>query len=121
MMLKYFFLFQIILSSDFGHLENDAFGVYRLDITETPNGKDIYFIELSEDKRRVLMENPTGREPDVYVTISSSDLGSVLDGSLAPLQAYLTGRIQATGDVKKLMFFDKLSKRGHKPGSMFSV
>jgi hypothetical protein len=33
----------------------------------------------------------------------------------------LTGRICANGDVKKLMFFDKLSKRGHKPGSMFNV
>jgi hypothetical protein len=36
-------------------------------------------------------------------------------------QAYLTGRICANGDVKKLMFFDKLSKRGHKPGTMFTV
>ncbi len=33
----------------------------------------------------------------------------------------MTGRICANGDVKKLMFFDKLSKRGHKPGSMFNV
>ncbi len=38
-----------------------------------------------------------------------------------PLQAYLTGRISASGDVKKLMFFDKISSRGHKQGSMFSI
>ena len=44
-----------------------------------------------------------------------------IPGTLAPLQAYLTGRISATGDVRKLMLFDKLSKRGHKPGAMFSV
>ena len=37
------------------------------------------------------------------------------------LQAYLTGRISAQGDVQKLMFFDKLSSRGHKPGSMFDI
>jgi hypothetical protein len=36
-------------------------------------------------------------------------------------QAYLTGRISASGDVKKLMFFDKISSRGHKQGSMFSI
>ena len=72
-------------------------------------------------KREVGVVNPTGKEADVTVTISSPDLANVLDGSLAPLQAYLTGRIQAHGDVRKLMFFDKLSKRGHKPGSMFNV
>lgn len=44
-----------------------------------------------------------------------------IPGTLAPLQAYLTGRISASGDVRKLMLFDKLSKRGHKPGAMFSV
>ena len=112
----------VIINSEFaGHVELEAHGLYRLDITETASGKDIYFIEITAEKRSVSEENPTGREPDVYVTISSSDLGNVLDGSLAPLQAYLTGRIQATGDVRKLMFFDKLSRRGHKPGSMFSV
>jgi hypothetical protein len=36
-------------------------------------------------------------------------------------QAYLTGRISAQGDTRKLMFFDKLSSRGHKPGSMFDI
>ena len=51
--------------------------------------------------RSVTAENPTGREPDVYVTISSPDLANVLDGSLAPLQAYLTGRIQAIGKLQK--------------------
>lgn len=61
------------------------------------------------------------QKPDVSLTISSQDLSSVLEGSLAPLQAYLTGRITANGDVRKLMFFDKISRRGHKPGSMFNV
>jgi len=61
------------------------------------------------------------RTPDVSVTITSSDLAGVLQGTLSPLQAYLTGRISAQGDVQKLMFFDKLSSRGHKPGSMFDI
>ena len=71
--------------------------------------------------RCVKKEIAPDRKPDVSVTISSQDLSSVLEGSLAPLQAYLTGRISANGDVKKLMLFDKLSRRGHKPGSMFNV
>ena len=55
------------------------------------------------------------------MTIDSGDLLAVLQGTLSPLQAYLTGRISATGDVKKLMFFDKLSARGHKQGGMFNI
>ena len=58
---------------------------------------------------------------DVTVTLSSPDLASILEGTLAPLQAYLTGRISASGDMRKLMLFDKLSKRGHTKGTMFSV
>ena len=113
---------EVIINNEFNvGIEPDAHGVYKLEITETEAGKDVYFIELSATKRAVTTENVSMKEPDVYVTIASPDLANVLDGSLAPLQAYLTGRISATGDVKKLMFFDKLSKRGHKPGSMFSV
>jgi putative sterol carrier protein len=115
---------EIILNSEFGAnsvLEDDAFGVYKLEITETESGADTYFIELSATKREVTSLNLSGRQPDVSVSLSSPDLANILDGSLAPLQAYLTGRITANGDVRKLMFFDKLSKRGHKPGSMFTV
>lgn len=112
---------EVIINNEFGVIEDDAHGVYELEITDTESGKDVYFIELSVEKRSVSTENTSGKRPDVSVSISSPDLGNVLDGSLAPLQAYLTGRITANGDVRKLMFFDKLSRRGHKPGSMFSV
>lgn len=112
---------EIILDSEVNMVEEDAQGLFKLEITETEQGKDVYFIQLTATKKSVTTDNPTGREPDVFVSISSPDLAQVLDGSLAPLQAYLTGRISANGDVRKLMFFDKLSKRGHKPGSMFSV
>ncbi len=96
--------------------------LYRLEITETEAGRDVYFLELSATKRAISKEHPSGgRELDVSVVISSPDLASVLDGSLSPLQAYLTGRISAVGDVRKLMFFDKLSRKAHKPGSTFTV
>jgi len=113
---------EVIVETEFnGPLDDEACGLYLLEITETPIGTDTYFISLSSDAKSVSQTSPDGSKPDVSVQISSSDLASVLEGTLAPLQAYLTGRISASGDVRKLMLFDKLSKRGHKPGAMFSV
>ena len=115
---------EVIVETEFsGPLEDDACGLYQLEITETLVGTDTYYISLSSNAKFVTqgVVSPDGRSPDVSVQISSSDLASVLEGSLVPLQAYLTGRISASGDVRKLMLFDKLSKRGHGPGAMFSV
>ncbi len=117
---------EVILSSEFGPgtvLEPESHGLYRLEITETEAGKDVYYIELSATKRGISKTDPSGgREPDVSVVVSSPDLAAVLQGQLAPLQAYLTGRISATGDVRKLVFFDRLARKGgHRPGSMFTV
>ena len=110
----------VILQSEFnGPVEPEACGLYKIEITGTEAGTETYYIELTPTTRRV--DTTHGGKPDVSVTVSSPDLSSVLDGSLAPLQAYLTGRISAHGDVRKLMFFDKLSRRGHKPGAMFNV
>ena len=115
---------ELILENEFaGPLDEDACGLYKLEITDTPVGIDTYFISLSHDSKSLshCPVSPDGRQPDVTVQIASSDLASVLEGTLAPLQAYLLGRISASGDVRKLMLFDKLSKRAHKPGAMFSV
>ena len=115
---------EAIIQSEFKDgtiLEEDACGLYKIEITATDGGKETFYIEMNAMIRCVKKEIAPDRKPDVSVTISSQDLSSVLEGSLAPLQAYLTGRISANGDVKKLMLFDKLSRRGHKPGSMFNV
>ena len=77
---------EVIMASEFGVVEQDAHGVYQLVISETENGTDTYFIDVGENERSVLSECPAGRQPDVSVSISSSDLATVLDGSLAPLQ-----------------------------------
>ena len=115
---------EAILRSEFKDgtiLEEDACGLYKIEITDTEGGMETYYIEMNAMIRCVRKEIAPDQKPDVSVTISSQDLSSVLEGSLAPLQASLTGRISANGDVRKLMLFDKLSRRGHKPGSMFSV
>merc|ERR1712008_162207 len=115
---------EVIVETEFsGPLEDAACGLYQLEITETLVGIDTYYISLSSDAKFVTQGVAVlaGRSPDVSVQISSSDLASVLEGTLVPLQASLTGRISASGDVRKLMLFDKLSKRGHGPGAMFNV
>ena len=115
---------ELILENEFnGPLDDEACGLYKLEITDTPVGTDTYYISMSHGSRSVTagVVSPDGRQPDVTVQIASSDLASVFEGTLAPLQAYLLGRISASGDVRKLMLFDKLSKRAHKPGAMFSV
>ena len=114
----------ILLQSEFKDgmmLEEDACGLYKIEITDTECGMDTYYIEMNAMIRCVKKEIGPDQKPDVSLTISSQDLSSVLEGSLAPLQAYLAGRITANGDVRKLMFFEKLSKRGHKQGAMFTV
>jgi len=109
-----------IICSDEVQLSSEAMGVYEIQVLETEHGTQGFYIDVTPVHRsvRVIIDE---RTPDVSVTITSSDLAGVLQGTLSPLQAYLTGRISAQGDVQKLMFFDKLSSRGHKPGSMFDI
>ena len=112
----------VILQNEFsGPLDEEAYGLYKLEISNATGNDETYYIHLTTEAKLILSEKPDDAKEDVAVQISSADLASVLEGTLAPLQAYLTGRISASGDVRKLMLFDKLSKRGHKPGTMFSV
>ena len=111
----------IICSSDHIQMDAEAYGVYELEILETQHGTEIFYIDISSAGRNVSKATSKGRRSDVSVSLTSSDLAGVLQGTVSPLQGYLTGRITANGDVKKLMFFDKLSNVGHKPGSMFTI
>jgi hypothetical protein len=68
-------------------LEKEALGVYKIEITNTPVGTETYYIELTLDTRRVTNESdPPIQKPDVWVTVSSSDLAGILEGTLSPLQ-----------------------------------
>ena len=109
-----------IICNDPIQLEGDAMGLYELQILESESGTESFYIDITPTSKTV-SKITSPRRADVSVSITSSDLAGVLQGSVSPLQAYLTGRISANGDVKKLMFFDKLSSRGHKPGSMFTI
>ena len=111
-------------------LEEDACGLYKIEIiNETDSVNEhplipptsIYYIEMNATNRCVRNEISSEQMLDISITISSEDLTGILDGSLSPLHAYLTGRISVDGDVRKLMLLNKISERGHKPGTMFNV
>lgn len=110
-----------IICNDYIQLDSEAYGVYELEILETQHGTELFYIDITSTSKTVTKSSSKNRSCDVSVSLTSSDLAGILTGTVSPLQAYLTGHITANGDVRKLMFFDKLSNRGHKPGSMFTI
>lgn len=109
---------EMVLNQE-NNLEQEVFGVYCINI---PDKNEKIVVKIGPDGKKVKYAADTEEEkPDVSVNITSSDLAGVLKGSLPPLQAYLTGRISTSGDVRKLMLFDKLSNRSHKPGATFNL
>ena len=114
-----------ILQSDFKDgtaIDDEAQGLYKLEILNDKDAtKSIYYIEMNAINRCIRKEISSEQMLDISVTISSDDLTSILDGSLSPLHAYLTGRITVDGDVRKLMLLNKISERSHKQGTMFNV
>jgi putative sterol carrier protein len=121
---------QDILESEFKDedvMDDEACGLYKLEImddTDSVNEQphtSIYYIEMNATNRCVRNEISSEKMLDISITISSEDLTGILDGSLSPLHAYLTGRISVDGDVRKLMLLNKISERSHKPGTTFNV
>ena len=114
-----------ILQSEFKDgttIDEDARGLYKLEIIDDKKcNTSVHYIEMNATSRCVRQEISSEQMLDISVTISSDDLLSILDGSLSPLHAYLTGRITVDGDVRKLMLLNKISERSHKPGTMFNV
>ena len=93
-------------------------GMYGVTITD----QDVsLMIDVGESVKVSLEDSSEMKNVNVGVKLTSSDLAGVLKGSLPPLQAYLTGRISTNGDIRKLMLFEKISERAHKPGATFSL
>ena len=57
---------EVILQSEFiGPMDEDACGLYKLEITDTEIGTDVYFISLSQDSKTIMSGNETnGVHPD---------------------------------------------------------
>ena len=114
-----------ILQSEFKEgtiLEEDVYGLYKLEImNDLDKSTSTFYIEMNPTSRCIRSEISSEQMLDISVNISSDDLESILNGSLSPLHAYLTGRISVDGDVRKLMLLNKISQRAQKPGAMFDV
>ena len=57
---------EVILQSEFnGPMDEEACGLYKLEITDTEIGTDVYFISLSQDSKTIMSGNETnGVHPD---------------------------------------------------------
>lgn len=81
-------------------------GIYRLLV----EGKDggLFIIFISNDVRQVVEGDLAKVTPDVAVTISKNDLMSIFEGTLAPLQAYLSGQLTVQGNLQMLTGLESL-------------
>ncbi|XP_045585155.1 stomatin-like protein 1 isoform X2 [Procambarus clarkii] len=88
-----------------------AHGIYRLQV----EGKDggIFIIFVGNGVRQVVEGDLPKVTPDVAVTIAKSDLMAIFEGTLAPLQAYLSGHLTVQGNVQMLMGLESL-RQGNK-------
>jgi len=109
---------ETIINMDPSNFDQEMYGSYGVSISD----KDVnLLIEVGQEGVKIINDEGEANTANVSVKISSSDLAGILKGSLPPLQAYLTGRISTTGDIRKLMLFEKISNRAHKPGATFCL
>ncbi|KAK4309474.1 hypothetical protein Pmani_018904 [Petrolisthes manimaculis] len=81
-------------------------GIYRLQVEGNDGG--IFIIFVGNGVRQVVEGDISQVTPDVAVTISKQHLMSILEGTLAPLQAYLSGHLTVQGNVQMLMGLESL-------------
>ena len=60
---------EVILQTEFaGPIDDEACGLYKLEITETATGKDIYFISLSQESKVRFMLKSTSVKVRLQLT-----------------------------------------------------
>ncbi|KAB7496864.1 hypothetical protein Anas_06525, partial [Armadillidium nasatum] len=98
-------------------------GVYRLQVEGVDAG--VYIIFVGNGVRQVVEGDLPKLTPDVSVVVSKDDLTAVLEGSLPPLQAYLSGRLTVTGNIQLLMGLESLRQanliQNNEPDDIFIV
>lgn len=66
-----------------------------------------FTLSIAEDGSAKLAEQ-TVPQPDVKVTASSDTLAGILDRTVNPIQAYITGKLKVKGQREDLLRFQKL-------------
>ncbi|XP_068026336.1 LOW QUALITY PROTEIN: stomatin-like protein 1 [Melanerpes formicivorus] len=72
---------------------------YQLNITLPSGTRSTYFIDLSSGSGRAGHGLPRAA-PDVVLELAEKDLQDLFLGDLSPLNAYMSGRLQVTGDLQ---------------------
>jgi putative sterol carrier protein len=66
-----------------------------------------YTISIAEDGSATLLEHSVPK-PDITVTTNSSTLAGIVDGTVNPIQAYITHRLRVMGNMSDLLILQKL-------------
>lgn len=66
-----------------------------------------FTLSIAEDGSAELAEQTVPR-PDVQVTASSDTLAGILDRTVNPIQAYITGKLKVKGQMEDLLRLQKL-------------
>uniref|UniRef100_A0A8D0EPW1 Stomatin like 1 n=1 Tax=Strix occidentalis caurina TaxID=311401 RepID=A0A8D0EPW1_STROC len=82
---------------------------YQVNITLPSGTRNTYFIDLSSGSGRAGRGVPEG-SPDVILEVAEKDLQDLFLGDLRPLSAYMSGRLQVTGDLHLALKLEELVK-----------
>ncbi|XP_074773040.1 stomatin-like protein 1 isoform X4 [Athene noctua] len=82
---------------------------YQVNITLPSGTRSTYFIDLSSGSGRAGRGVLEG-SPDVILEVAEKDLQDLFLGDLRPLSAYMSGRLQVTGDLHLALKLEELVK-----------
>lgn len=86
----------------------DAFrGFTRTMQFSFPDLRRDFTLSIAEDGKATLTEQTTPL-PDVQVTTNSDTLAGIVDGTVNPIQAYITRKLKVTGRMEDLLRLQKL-------------
>ena len=72
-----------------------------------PDLRRDFTLSIAEDGSATLTEQ-TVSQPDVKVTTSSDTLAGIVDGTVNPIKAYITGKLKVAGQMEDLLRLQKL-------------
>jgi putative sterol carrier protein len=72
-----------------------------------PDLRRDFTLSIAEDGSAMLAEQKAS-QPDVKVTTSSDILAGIVDRTVNPIQAYITGKLKVAGQLEDLLRLQKL-------------
>ena len=89
----------------------DASGTDFLAVQVNLTGKDsgVFYVEVKDGK--VSAEPYDYHDRSCAFTIEPANFAKLMDGKLAPVTAYTTGKLKVEGDLGKALEFSKLIKK----------